>query len=96
MWGDFKSQSIDKVKATIFNDIKKCFIFGKDKKILEELLSDFTSCICCENLDDAYFLAKQESINGDIILLSPACASIDMFKDYQDRGNRFKELMKLD
>ena len=94
--GDFKSQSIDKVKATIFNDIKKCFIFGKDKKILEELLSDFTNCICCENLDDAYFLAKQESINGDIILLSPACASIDMFKDYQDRGNRFKELMKLD
>ena len=94
--GDFKSQSIDKVKATVFNDIKKCFIFGKDKKILEELLSDFTNCICCENLDDAYFLAKQESINGDIILLSPACASIDMFKDYQDRGNRFKELMKLD
>ncbi len=94
--GDFKSQSIDKVKATIFNDIKKCFIFGKDKKILEELLSDFTDCICCENLDDAYFLAKQESINGDIILLSPACASIDMFKDYQDRGNRFKELMRLD
>mgnify|MGYP001190677776 FL=1 len=94
--GDFKSQNIDKVKATIFNDIKKCFIFGKDKKILEELLSDFTDCICCDNLDDAYFLAKQESIKGDIILLSPACASIDMFKDYQDRGNRFKELMKLD
>ena len=94
--GDFKSQNIDKAKATIFNDIKRCFIFGKDKKILEELLSDFTDCICCDNLDDAYFLAKQESIKGDIILLSPACASIDMFKDYQDRGNRFKELMKLD
>jgi UDP-N-acetylmuramoylalanine-D-glutamate ligase len=44
--GDFKSQSIDKVKVNIFNDIKKCFIFGKDKKILEELLSDFTDCIC--------------------------------------------------
>ena len=82
-----------KVKR-IFNEIKKCFVYGKDKDLLKELLSDFTNCISCADLDSAYSLAKEESGIGDLVLLSPACSSTDMFVDYQERGLRFKELVK--
>ena len=102
--GDLKGQKIEinpylssTPKLTSkFEEIEKCFIYGKDKERLKQKLSNLTSCVCCDDLDSAYSLAEQESEKGDLILLSPGCSSTDMFKDYQERGNRFKELMKLD
>jgi len=44
-------------------------------------------------LRDAVDLAAQEASPGDVVLLSPACASFDMFADYQDRGRQFKALV---
>jgi UDP-N-acetylmuramoylalanine--D-glutamate ligase len=44
-------------------------------------------------LRDAVDLAAQEASQGDVVLLSPACASFDMFADYQDRGRQFKALV---
>lgn len=91
--GDLKGQKLSEENALIFNEIKKCFIYGKDKELLKESLSSFTDCICCNDLDSAYSLAKEESQMGDLILLSPACSSTDMFTDYRERGDRFKEMM---
>ncbi len=92
--GDLKGQQLNKNIASHFKEINKCFIYGKDKKTLKEILSDFTSCFCCDDLDSAYLLASEESKTGDIILLSPMCSSTDMFTDYRERGNRFKQLIK--
>ena len=47
----------------------------------------------CESLEDAVATAKRVTKSGDIVLLSPASASFDMFKDFADRGNKFKELV---
>jgi len=44
-------------------------------------------------LRDAVDLAAQGASPGDVVLLSPACASFDMFADYQDRGRQFKALV---
>lgn len=50
--------------------------------------------ICmCETLEDAILTAKKETKQGNIVLLSPASASFDMFKDFADRGNKFKDLV---
>jgi UDP-N-acetylmuramoylalanine--D-glutamate ligase len=38
-------------------------------------------------------LASRQASSGDVVLLSPACASFDMFRDYQDRGQQFKALV---
>ena len=92
--GDLKGQQLNRNNASNFYEINKCFIYGKDKSILKQVLSDFTSCFCCDDLDSAYSLAREESKAGDIILFSPLCSSTDMFKDYRERGNRFKELVK--
>ena len=43
---------------------------------------------------DAVELAVRQASPGDVVLLSPACASFDMFMDYQDRGRQFKALVK--
>ena len=90
--GDLKEQNLNMENAVVFKEIKKCFIYGKDKDLIKELLSNFTNCVSCADLDSAYLLAKEESQIGDLVLLSPACSSTDMFKDYRERGLKFKEL----
>ena len=85
-------------KHTGFNDlynykdkIKYLITFGETKEELAKLKDD---AYICENmkeaLDKAYSLAK----NGDIVLLSPACSSYDQFKNFEERGEIFKELVR--
>jgi len=46
-----------------------------------------------DTLEEAVHQAFDESNRGDVVLLSPACSSFDMFKDYEERGNLFKEIV---
>jgi UDP-N-acetylmuramoylalanine--D-glutamate ligase len=45
-------------------------------------------------LDRAVRLAASVAADGDVVLLSPACASYDQFRDYEQRGQRFRELVE--
>jgi len=47
----------------------------------------------CENLKNAVDTAMKDAVKGDIVLLSPACSSFDQFKDYEERGRIFKQLV---
>ena len=47
----------------------------------------------CANLEAAVNLAAQVAKPGDVVLLSPGCASFDAFRNYAERGERFKELV---
>ena len=42
-------------------------------------------------MEEAVKISKSLAKNGDTVLLSPCCASFDLFKNYEDRGNQFKE-----
>ena len=61
----------------------------------EKLLRDFTGVVprvvSTASLDDAMQAARSAARSGDVVLLSPACASFDLFKSYEDRGRQFKE-----
>lgn len=48
----------------------------------------------CENLEETINLARKVAKAGQVVLFSPASASFDMFKNFADRGNQFKELVK--
>ena len=47
----------------------------------------------CESLEQTVTLARKVAESGNVVLFSPASASFDMFKDFADRGNQFKELV---
>ncbi len=61
-------------------------------KMLREF-SDKTRCIMATSMEDAVSKANKEARPGDVVLLSPACASFDMFQDYEHRGREFKRLV---
>ena len=67
-------------------------IFEAVKEESEKQNKNINICMC-ETLEDAVATAKRVTKSGDIVLLSPASASFDMFKDFADRGNKFKELV---
>jgi len=67
-------------------------IFDAVKEESEKQNKNINICMC-ETLEDAVATAKRVTKSGDIVLLSPASASFDMFKDFADRGNKFKELV---
>jgi UDP-N-acetylmuramoylalanine--D-glutamate ligase len=50
--------------------------------------------ISTNTLDDAMRTAQTEATEGDVVLLSPACASFDLFKNYEQRGELFKQWVK--
>ena len=67
-------------------------IVGADYEVDEEWLSVLGGSAV--TLEEAVTLASREAKEGDAVLLSPACASWDMFGSYEERGEKFKELVK--
>lgn len=73
----------------------RCIVsFGETKnKISEFAKANGVESIIVNNLKEAVINAYQKSKEGDVILLSPACASWDQYKDFEVRGNEFKEIV---
>lgn len=72
--------------------IKTVILFGETKDKLQEVFQD---AILANSLSEAVAYAKNIAKADDIVLFSPACASFDMFKDYEERGQLFKQYLKL-
>lgn len=66
--------------------IAKSFLFGRDA---EQLAKYAPNSVITDSMNAAIYAAKAEAQSGDVVLLAPACASFDSFKNYQDRGNKF-------
>jgi UDP-N-acetylmuramoylalanine--D-glutamate ligase len=63
------------------------------EKVLRELGSHATHQAHAQTMEEAIRYARLYAAPGDVVLLSPACASFDMFQNYEDRGNVFKRLV---
>lgn len=81
------------IKSTIADHVKTVILFGRDAPLLEAAWSDVTEVVRVENLKAAIDVADHVSAPEDKVLLSPACASFDMFTGYEDRGNQFTRLV---
>jgi UDP-N-acetylmuramoylalanine--D-glutamate ligase len=84
--GDSKGGDFSPLTATLNNDVYQLITLGKDGPKLAELVNN---SIAVNSLEEAVLQAKTIANAGDMVLLSPACASIDMFKNYQERGDIF-------
>ena len=65
-----------------------------NEKLVREFEGVVPKVISTNTLDDAMRAAKAEATEGDVVLLSPACASFDLFKNYEQRGELFKQWVK--
>ena len=91
--GNDYSQLIPLIK----NNVKAIICLGKDNDKIISIFSPHCNLIVSTNkMVDAVKSAYDISKQGDIVLLSPACASFDLFENFEDRGNSFKdEVRKL-
>jgi UDP-N-acetylmuramoylalanine--D-glutamate ligase len=77
--------------AALFKQkVKLLILMGKAAGKIAEAIGASTETAFATTLQDAVLLASQRASRGDVVLLSPACASFDMFKDFEDRGRQFK------
>jgi UDP-N-acetylmuramoylalanine--D-glutamate ligase len=74
--------------------VKRAIVFGRAREMLARTLAGATEIEHAESLAAAVARAAAVATPGDTVLLSPACASFDMFRDYADRGRQFKALVE--
>ncbi len=75
--------------------VKAIVCMGTENRKIHEAFGDIVPLIVnTENAKDAVQSAFHFANAGDVVLLSPACASFDLFKNYEDRGNQFKQAVK--
>lgn len=88
--GDGKGADFSPLKILLNNNVSRLIILGKDGNAIAELVSTSAiEAIKVNTLAEAVKQAKAIAQQGDMVLLSPACASIDMFKNYMVRGEEF-------
>jgi UDP-N-acetylmuramoylalanine--D-glutamate ligase len=74
--------------------VKGAFLIGEAREKLRSAWSLFTPCTLVESLLEAVTNAAEHAVAGDVVLLSPACSSLDMFQSYQQRGEVFRDAVK--
>ena len=75
--------------------VRSLVLIGEDSTNIESQLGKYTETVKASSLAEAVSLALESSENGDVVLLAPACASFDMFRSFEERGNVFKSAVML-
>ena len=87
--GEGKGQDFSPLREPALRFVKGAFLIGKDAAIIAKTLGDSIPCVMSETLSNAIHEAAQQAQSGDIVLLSPACASLDQFSSYVARAEVF-------
>ncbi|MBM3248259.1 MAG: hypothetical protein FJZ10_02405 [Candidatus Omnitrophica bacterium] len=92
--GREKGSDFATVKQLIAKKVKELILIGEAKPKIKKALEGATKIIEAGTLKDSINLARNSAKSGDSILFSPMCKSFDMFVDFEDRGRKFKEIVK--
>ena len=87
--GDGKGQDFSPLREPALRFVKGAFVIGKDGVAVGEALGAGIPVTNCGDLVTAVQAVAAQAISGDIVLLSPACASLDQFRDYKERAQVF-------
>ncbi|RYY49770.1 MAG: UDP-N-acetylmuramoyl-L-alanine--D-glutamate ligase [Chitinophagaceae bacterium] len=90
-----KGNDYSLLKELVKEKVKAIVCMGTENRKIHEAFGDIVPLmVSTENAIDAVKSAFHFANKGDVVLLSPACASFDLFKNYEDRGNQFKQAVK--
>jgi UDP-N-acetylmuramoylalanine--D-glutamate ligase len=87
--GDGKKQDFAPLVPAFRGKVRHAILIGRDAARLAAILQGVCTFETCASLPDAVGAAARAARSGDTVLLSPACASLDMFRDYAHRGAVF-------
>ncbi len=93
--GKDKGSDFTELSIVIRDEVRKVFLIGETSCKMASVLKKigYNNVTIVKKLEEAVQYASREAVKGEIIMLSPACASWDMFTDYEERGNLFKKLV---
>ncbi|MBD9416776.1 UDP-N-acetylmuramoyl-L-alanine--D-glutamate ligase [Pseudomonas sp. PDM16] len=89
--GDGKGADFSALKAPVAKFCRAVMLLGRDAEQIAEALGDDAPLVRVKTLDEAVQRAASLAEPGDAVLLSPACASLDMFKNFEERGRLFAQ-----
>ena len=94
--GTDKGNDYSEIASLVREKVHTLIFLGLDNKKLNEFFTLNSNCkiVDTNNLVDAVRAAYEVAQKGDTVLLSPCCASFDLFKNYEDRGEQFKQAVK--
>jgi UDP-N-acetylmuramoylalanine--D-glutamate ligase len=94
--GDAKGADMQELRPAVQEKVKSIVLMGKDADLIEQALNGCVPAKRAANMREAVLIAASQAEPGDIVLLSPACASLDQYKNYQERGEIFiKAVLEL-
>jgi len=89
--GQDKGNDYDQIKDLVIHKVKKIYAIGSSAEKVFNFFHNDVKVEIEKSLEDAVISSSKEAKQGDVVLLSPACASFDMFNNYEHRGRVFKE-----
>ena len=92
--GQGKEADFFPLQDSVKRHVKQVILIGEDAPLLEKTLKGITAIKQANSMNEAVEQAVESAQVGDIVLLSPACASFDMFKNYEHRGDVFIETVE--
>lgn len=87
--GQGKGQDFTPLRAVLQKRVKAVVLIGEDAALLAGAIPEPVAIIHATDMRDAVGQAARHAVQGDTVLLSPACASFDMFSNYEQRGDTF-------
>jgi len=83
------------LKEIVRDKVKVIICLGKEsRKVFKTFMSDVDLIVAADSAEEVVRQSNSLALKGDTVLLSPACASYDLFTSYEDRGNKFKDAVK--
>ncbi|WP_026808454.1 UDP-N-acetylmuramoyl-L-alanine--D-glutamate ligase [Arenibacter latericius] len=90
-----KGNDYKQLMSLVREKVKAIICLGKDNSKIKDAFGNVVDLMVeTENMEEAVKMAYKVAERGDTVLLSPACASFDLFENYEDRGNQFKAAIK--
>ncbi|WP_285962425.1 UDP-N-acetylmuramoyl-L-alanine--D-glutamate ligase [Pseudomonas tohonis] len=92
--GDGKGADFSGMREPVAGFCRAVVLLGRDAELIARALGDAVPLVRVQTLDEAVSRAAELAVRGDAVLLSPACASLDMFKNFEERGRLFAQAVE--